>query len=296
LGDEPSANDDRDVVGDSDHPALYFFADETHLFFRMRVDENPYTGDEFRPFGWAVEFDTDGDRQTYEVLVQVDGISNPDTVVVGRNTDQRSMDDPADAIEEVIASYPGETHARSVLAEGGFASTFGDGPDYFVDWAAERSDLEPEGIVDETDLVLFMGTSSNADAIDSDLACNDATQGDATLTGTSTDPFRPGGDPVPDTDGDGLTDVEEVNLGTDVDTADTDGDGYNDGVEVRAGTDPLDPESYPEDTGGDDAGVVVDSGLTVRGGPAGCSTSGASGVTVPLALLALLGFACRLRK
>ncbi|MGV3613437.1 MAG: gliding motility-associated C-terminal domain-containing protein [Fluviicola sp.] len=45
-----------------------------------------------------------------------------------------------------------------------------------------------------------------------------------------------------DTDGDGLTDFEEVtDTGTDPNNPDTDGDGYNDGNEVTIASDPLDP-------------------------------------------------------
>ena len=46
-----------------------------------------------------------------------------------------------------------------------------------------------------------------------------------------------------DTDGDGLADEDETNLGTDPNNPDTDGDGVNDGDEVNDGTDPLDPGS-----------------------------------------------------
>ena len=45
----------------------------------------------------------------------------------------------------------------------------------------------------------------------------------------------------PDSDGDGLTDVEEQALGTDPNNPDTDGDGISDGDEVQNGTDPLNP-------------------------------------------------------
>jgi hypothetical protein len=49
-----------------------------------------------------------------------------------------------------------------------------------------------------------------------------------------------------DTDGDGLSDADEVNIyGTNPVLADTDGDGAGDGVEVAAGSNPLDPLSYP---------------------------------------------------
>ncbi len=44
-----------------------------------------------------------------------------------------------------------------------------------------------------------------------------------------------------DSDGDGLTDDEELRLGTDPYSVDTDGDGYNDKLEVDTGHDPLQP-------------------------------------------------------
>jgi hypothetical protein len=50
----------------------------------------------------------------------------------------------------------------------------------------------------------------------------------------------PGG---PDTDGDGLDDETEIQLGTSPTNADTDGDGISDGDEVLAGTNPLVNES-----------------------------------------------------
>ena len=51
---------------------------------------------------------------------------------------------------------------------------------------------------------------------------------------------------MPDTDGDGLKDEEELLLGTDPHNWDTDGDGLSDGDEARIHkTDPLDPKSVP---------------------------------------------------
>ena len=51
----------------------------------------------------------------------------------------------------------------------------------------------------------------------------------------------------PDTDDDGLNDGDEVDLGTDPLNPDTDGDGVNDGDEVDCGSDPLDPNSFCDD-------------------------------------------------
>lgn len=70
---------------------------------------------------------------------------------------------------------------------------------------------------------------------------HDGQHGDA---GPATD--DPEEEPPADSDGDGLSDDEEAELGTDPDSADSDGDGFDDGDEVGRGTDPLD-----EDTDGD---------------------------------------------
>ena len=55
-----------------------------------------------------------------------------------------------------------------------------------------------------------------------------------------------GSDPNdPDTDDDGLIDGEEVFLGTDPTNPDTDDDGTTDLEEEQAGTSPLDPDDHP---------------------------------------------------
>lgn len=48
-----------------------------------------------------------------------------------------------------------------------------------------------------------------------------------------------------DSDGDGLSDAQELLLGTDPFNPDTDGDGFTDYEEWLAGTDPLDPNDFP---------------------------------------------------
>ncbi len=73
----------------------------------------------------------------------------------------------------------------------------------------------------------------------------------------------PGGPPVPvDTDGDGLTDAEERNRGTDPNLWDSDGDGFSDGAEVRGGSDPLSLGSVPQsgsDWDGDGVRDAIDN-------------------------------------
>jgi hypothetical protein len=63
---------------------------------------------------------------------------------------------------------------------------------------------------------------------------------------TNLEEYQQGTDPNnPDTDGDGLSDGDEVHVyHTNPLLWDTDGDGISDGVEVRTGSDPLDPKSF----------------------------------------------------
>jgi len=61
-----------------------------------------------------------------------------------------------------------------------------------------------------------------------------------------------GTDPLdPDSDDDGLTDGEEIDLGTDPLDPDSDDDGISDGGEVNSGTDPNDPLDTPADLDSD---------------------------------------------
>jgi len=72
-----------------------------------------------------------------------------------------------------------------------------------------------------------------------------------------------------DDDNDGITDEEELSLGTDPSNSDTDGDGFSDDIEITIGTDPLDADDYPSE---DAWRPVIDYiappvGLTVGGTP-----------------------------
>lgn len=64
---------------------------------------------------------------------------------------------------------------------------------------------------------------------------------DVTPAATPPETSSPPPDPALDSDSDGLTDLQEAQLGTDPNKADTDGDGFDDGQEVRAGYNPLGP-------------------------------------------------------
>jgi hypothetical protein len=75
--------------------------------------------------------------------------------------------------------------------------------------------------------------ASETGVVKSDTAANNSK--DATTVAENINQI----DPNLDSDNDGLTDVEELRIGTDLHNPDTDGDGYLDGDEVKNGFDPL---------------------------------------------------------
>ncbi len=107
------------------------------------------------------------------------------------------------------------------------------------------------------------------------------------VTGANVCPVGPIPPPVPiipDSDGDGLNDFEEQQLGTSPILSDTDGDGLSDGLEVELETDPLNP-----DTDGDD----VSDGVEVANGsnPIDASDSGIDKMPFPFSFAAQTGVA-----
>ncbi|UQA54924.1 MopE-related protein [Polyangium aurulentum] len=174
AGDAPGP---RDAVGNAEFPMAYIQSDSTHLYFRLRINQQVrQNGTNFTPYGWGCIIDTDGDGSDYEFLALVDGVANPDTVRLQRNTAQAKPNDPADSPEVLLRAYlaplvmgqPGFGYAREIPAGANFPIDDKD-PDFFIDWAVERGALLDAGIGALTPLRIACGTSAMGDVLSTDL-------------------------------------------------------------------------------------------------------------------------------
>jgi len=255
--DEPDAIDDRDLVGDEDAPAGLRAADDDFFYLRIRLEADPEEAAVLRPFSWGMAFDLDLDRTTYEVLVLADGVAGQ--VVLFENSEVTVDDDPTDPADlPPVAVYEYADAGRAVDADSGF----GGDEDFFLDLAVPWADLEPLGLAPDSEIHAWAASSESADRLDGDFACHDGGSG------------SPGGD---DTASD-LT-VADPDV-------DSDGDGFSDADEIEEGTDPDDPDDVPEGTGGGDGGGEDERRLEGGGGCA--AAGGEQGALAVLVLLLLL--------
>jgi hypothetical protein len=119
------------------------------------------------------------------------------------------------------------------------------GEDVFPTNELEWLDSDGDGVGDNADPDNIVdtdgdGVPDNADAFPSDPNESVDADGDGIGANADLDDDDPsvGSQPV-DSDADGLTDDQELEIGTDPNSADSDGDGLRDGIEVELGTNPL---------------------------------------------------------
>ncbi|MFC7370130.1 carboxypeptidase regulatory-like domain-containing protein [Fictibacillus iocasae] len=144
AGDESPGS--TDLVGTAaQFPAAYVAYDETNVYFRIRVNEDPRNSAQtgFRNFAWGVLINTNGVAGTYQWLISVSGNSNRVNII--RNTTQlvNNWNDPA---EGTGGGTPNKTYpivnfdvARvSSVTDG---SNFSGNPDFFIDFFVPAADL-----------------------------------------------------------------------------------------------------------------------------------------------------------
>jgi hypothetical protein len=164
AGDTPNAVGALDIVGSNAQPAAFHAADAQFLFLRMRLAATPLAGNVLVAGAWGFEFDLDGDRRTYELLLSVSG----NAVAIYRHPTTAVLDDPADpSVTPPAFSYMFATHASSSAA----SSTLGGATDAFIDVAVPWTDLATVGVQRDTPVSVWAGTSTVPNALDLDLAC-----------------------------------------------------------------------------------------------------------------------------
>jgi hypothetical protein len=195
LADQSGALDERDIVGDPDAPAGLRAADDTYLYLRLRLEEDPAPAGAIRPFSWGMQFDTDGDLGTYEVMVLADGTAGgAGTIALFRNTLTMVRNDPNDPADLPAAmTYSFGTNARTLPAPG---PSYGGSADFFLDIAVPWGDLVRLGLDRDTPTYVWAASSSTANSLNGDFACHDGAIGPARLDVIASDSTT--GDPTRD--------------------------------------------------------------------------------------------------
>ncbi|WP_339290055.1 Ig-like domain-containing protein [Paenibacillus sp. FSL E2-0201] len=187
--------------------------------------DDPFPLDATKP-GNGGELDTDGDGipDSLDPDDDNDGLTDEQEIVLG--TDPKNADTDGDGINDKDDPFP--TDAAKPGTVNGELDTDGDGIPDSLD-----PDDDNDGLTDEEEIVL--GTNPKHPDTDHD-GINDKDDPfplDATKPGNGGGGLDTDGDGIPDSldpddDNDGLTDEQEIVLGTDPKKADTDGDGIND--------------------------------------------------------------------
>lgn len=192
LADDPNFLLDRDLVGSPTSPAALRASDATNLYLRIRLEETPAPNSQLPAFSWGMEFDLDDDLSDYELLILVDGITDPaGTVSVFRNTTTTMPNSPNDPADQPAAQmYTFAMNARVIDAN----TQFGGDPDFFLDFAVPWSALIPLGLDRDTPTRVWVASSSSGSSLNGDFACHvGGAGGPPTLPDADTDPTT--GDP-----------------------------------------------------------------------------------------------------
>ena len=198
FADDPQFLGALDVVGDTNAPAGLHAADAQNLYLRMRLDQDPAPNAMVKPSSWGWEFDLDGDRTTYELLILVDGIGGAaGTVSVFTNHTIMTANTGADPADLPAAAMYTFANAARTLSNP--ATNNGGNPDFTLDVAVPWSDLQKVGLDHGTHTYVWVASSSLQNALNGDFACEDAGSGPATLDNSASDATT--ADPANDTGG-----------------------------------------------------------------------------------------------
>jgi hypothetical protein len=226
-----------DIVGDVHHAAVSWFADESYLYLRMRLDRSGRFGPETHGH-WGYLLDVAGGDSDFEygIAMNPSGTHDFDTVLC---TASGASDEMGVALYSLDAA----------VADSETEAVFGLSPDRFLDLRLDRALLDRADVIHADTSVRILAATTTSDAYLGALSSDRAGFDDALLIPFGTSVESALSDPVRiDGDSDGLTFFEETDLGTDPNLADTDADGLADGVEVDVWR--TDPTRFDTDADG----------------------------------------------
>ena len=243
-GDNLGHNPVVDLLGESteSEAAAFWFADDTNVYFRLRVATDPefatdpWSSSTMSPGSWGILLDTDGDPSAYEYSLAVGG-EDITFSLMANTLDQK--DGVADYAEDILLTFHFKDVKERLRSEPAGTSLDGD-DDWFLDLYIERQELASVDVLHDSDVfqvVVATSSDSSPQMLDADICAFDDSDGLGSIADGLSDPMSL------DEDGDGLLWFAEEDAGTDPLDADTDDDGLLDGAEYAAGTDPLSCDS-----------------------------------------------------
>lgn len=188
-------------------------------------------------------FDADSDD---DGLLDGEEDANHNGVVDQGETDPENPDSDGDGIPDGVELGLATPHSNSSLSQTDLAAgNFWPDADPSSITDPLNPDSDGDTIPDGQEDLNHNG-ARDTDETSAALADTDGGgDNDGTEIASGTNPLAPLDDSGQDSDQDGLTNAQELGLGTNPNNPDTDGDGHNDGQEVSAHTNPLDANDPP---------------------------------------------------
>lgn len=84
--DTDAQNNGRNIVGTTQYPAVYIAASDTHFMVRLRLNDNPISGQNLAQYGWGILFEIDGDASSYDYLLLANASGANDVLTFYANT------------------------------------------------------------------------------------------------------------------------------------------------------------------------------------------------------------------
>ena len=258
VGDD-AVEDCHDLVGDTSNPVMSWFLDDTMLYLKMQLNDDPLACILYDDGQWGFLIETDGTTTTYEHALAANAGSTE--VALFANTDGGTgiREEAEDMLELATSSKIGDMTVVSTST-----TTFGSEPEADLVFAWSLQDLLDRGVLTPTGPFQLTAATSQSGwftvLLNHDGAGADSSGPAGALATHLSDAI------YIDEDGDDLYYFAELTAGTLPDDPDTDLDGLDDGEEVYTHeTDPLDDDS-------DDDGLMDGQDIDACGDPNNADT------------------------